>query len=123
MSHARLGTSASCLVTLAVFGLLMTGSATAPPPPDPGTSPASPPKRVLVIYDYARPTNAVLSHEQALTAELRSGSDLLQHRAEQSELAEGIAVALHEEHRAARARQVRGAELLRLARGVKRVAQ
>src|SRR5262245_45311150 len=53
----------------------MAGAATAPPSPDPGIPPASPPKRVLVIYDYARPTPAVLSHERALTAGLRSGAD------------------------------------------------
>jgi signal transduction histidine kinase len=59
-------------VTLAVLALLMMGAATTLPSPDPGTPPASPPKRVLLIYDYARPSPAVLSHEQALTAGLRS---------------------------------------------------
>src|SRR5262245_53044093 len=53
----------------------MMGAATVPPSPDPGTSPASPPKRVLLIYDYARPSPAVLSHEHTLTAGLRSGPD------------------------------------------------
>jgi signal transduction histidine kinase len=75
VSHVRLGTRVPRLVTLVVLGLVMTGAATAPPSPDAGTSPASPPKRVLVIYDYARPTPAVLSHEQALTAGLRSDAD------------------------------------------------
>jgi len=62
-------------VALAVLGLLMAGAATAPPAPGPDPPAAAPPKRVLLIYDYARLTPAVLAHEQALTASLRSGPD------------------------------------------------
>jgi hypothetical protein len=62
-------------VALAVLGLLMAGAATAPPAPGPDPPATAPPKRVLLIYDYARLTPAVLAHEQALTASLRAAPE------------------------------------------------
>jgi signal transduction histidine kinase len=76
VNHLRLGVArASRLAALAVLGLLMAGAATAPPPPGPDQPAASSPKRVLLIYDYAPLSPAVLAHEQGLAASLRSSAE------------------------------------------------